>query len=155
MKVLTIFFIFAASVNTQEWEDTVTGLLQAQAELAVGHEFFEMNIIASRDTLSTANYGFMRQILETHMDVYAGMKTIADDTTAALNVMDDNQCISAVRQRWDIQVSRAGQSLSRCIATFNRSKRFFVFVTARNLNNFVQCSMVGMAFSTTSTRPDI
>jgi hypothetical protein len=142
MRIIAFFVMTVAFVHAQEWEDTVTeGLLQAQADLAIGHEFFEMNVIASRDDLSTSNYGFMRTILDTHMEAYADMKMIADDTTAALDAIENTpaseQCLASVRQRWQIQISRNGQSLSRCIAVFNRSKEFSNFQPLdKELNDF-------------------
>jgi hypothetical protein len=129
MKILSLLLI-AAAVSGQDWEDTVTeGLLQAQADLSLGHEFFEMNIIGSRDTLSVFINSDVSRLLDSHMDAYAEMRIIADDTTAALDEIaqtpETEQCIAAVINRWRIQISRAGQGLSRCIATPTRSKTFF------------------------------
>jgi hypothetical protein len=125
MKIISLLVITLSC--GQALGDSVTeGLLQAQADLALGHEFFEMNIIASRDALSAFINRDGNVLLDTHMEAYADMKTIADDTTAALDAIENTpateQCLANIRQRWQIQISRAGQSLSRCIAVSNRSK---------------------------------
>lgn len=147
-QIFTLLIV-AAVVCGQEWEDTVTeGLLHAQADLAVGHEFFEMNIIMSRDDLSAFIYGDIMQLLDAHMDAHDAMKLIMNDTTDALEGIESSpqteSCLAAVRNRWQIQIHRAGQSLSRCIAVSNRSKQFFHFPLPQPLSNLISCRIYSL-----------
>jgi hypothetical protein len=126
MNLLALLLVVA--VAGQEWEDTVTeGLLKAQADLALGHEFFEMNIIASRDQLSVYVQRDSSDLINSHIDAYAELKVIANETNAAIDALpwtpETRDCITAVANRWQIQISRAGQGLSQCMFVPVRSEK--------------------------------
>lgn len=127
MKTLLIFLFAVIAVYGQEMDETMTQSLQrAQAELAIGHEFFERNIVVSREQLSAQVYSDSRLITESHLDAYADIKTIILDTNALMDDLpitpDSEECLAASRNRWEIQILRYGRRLSDCIDTSHTSK---------------------------------
>lgn len=122
-KLLGLLLIFVA-VYAQD--ETVTESLQrAQAELTIGHEFFERTIVNSREQLSAQIYSDSRFLTESHMNAYAEIKTIVLDTTAMIDALpvnpDTEECLTSARSRWEIQILRYGRRLSNCIDVSHRS----------------------------------
>lgn len=125
MKIL----LFFSAVLTGASAQTVTeGLLEAQEELRAGHQFFQESILDSRATLSGFIENDVRQLLDSHLDAYASIQTIALETTASIDELEVNEsteaCLTAIRTRWEVQVSRYGQRLSQCISVPYRSTLF-------------------------------
>jgi hypothetical protein len=123
MKIFLLIFLALVAVDAQTVTD---GLLMAQRELGTGHRFFQESISDSRATLSSFIENDVRQLIDSHMDAYASIQSTALETTAAIDELEVNErseaCLSAVRARWETQVSRYGQRLSQCIATPYRSE---------------------------------
>lgn len=123
MKIVLGFLFAIIAINAQ----TVTEeLLASQADLAIGHTFFEENILLSRRALSGFIEVDVRRLLDSHMDAYVSIKTTALETTAAIDELEVNAsneaCINALRSRWELQITRYGKLLSNCIETSNRSE---------------------------------
>lgn len=126
MKTLLIILFAVIAVIGQDVDETMTESLQrAQAELTIGHEFFERTIVNSREQLSAQVYSDSRVLTESHLDAYADIKTIVLDTTALMDDLpvtpDSEECLAASRNRWDIQILRYGRRLSDCIDVAHRS----------------------------------
>lgn len=89
---LGIFLTLVASAVAQE---TVTeGLLRAQAELALGHEFFETAFFLNRGQVSAYLYRINREIIDSHIDTYEFIKLTgiaAREELDALEVTDLNR----------------------------------------------------------------
>lgn len=118
-----IFLFGAVEVQGQTVTD---GLLTSQADLALGHTFFEETISQSRRDLSQFIENDVGQLIDSHMEAYESIKTTSLETTAAIDALevDDNNraCINAIRSRWELQITRYGQRLSACIEPSFRSK---------------------------------
>lgn len=125
MNILLLLFAVVA-INGQDVPETTESLLRAHQDLRLGHEFFEMNIIQSRDQLSTFVNRDSREFINSHMDTYASIKAIALNTTAEIDAIAENseneECINAIRSRWNIQIQRYGLRLSRCLGVVNSSE---------------------------------
>lgn len=127
MKILLIFLFAVIAVFGQDMDETMTEALQrAQAELRIGHEFFERTIVQSRAELSAQVYSDSRVLTESHLDAYADIKTIVLDTNALMDDLpvtpDSEECLAASRNRWEIQILRYGRRLSGCIDIAHQSK---------------------------------
>ena len=122
MKLLFAILLAVWNANAQTITD---GLLAAQDQLASGHKFFQGSIIESREQLSGFIENDIRQLLDSHLDAYAEIKTVALETTAAIDDLEVNErseaCLAAIRKRWETQISRYGRMLSNCISTPFRS----------------------------------
>lgn len=123
MKVLLVIYFAMTAAMAQGVTD---GLLAAQGDLALGHAFFEENIAVSRQDLSGFIENDVRQLLDSHMEAYASIKSTSLETTAAINELEvtteNERCINAIKARWETQINRYGQRLSNCIETANRRK---------------------------------
>jgi hypothetical protein len=125
MQVVFITFLAIMAINAQD-PPVTEGLLASQADLSLGHEFFEENIAESRRELSVFIENDVRQILESHMEAYGSIKTTSIETIAAIDELEVNatteRCLAAARARFDLQITRYGKNLSKCIETASRSK---------------------------------
>lgn len=122
MKILLAILLVFLNANAQTITDD---LLSAQDQLAGGHTFFQNSIIDSREQLSGFIESDIRQLLDSHLDAYAEIKTVALETTAVIDSLEVNErseaCLTAIRRRWETQISRYGRALSNCISTPFRS----------------------------------
>jgi len=112
-----IFALVAGAIAQQE---TVTeGLLRAQADLTLGHRFFETVIDTNRGQISAYLFFINQEILASHIDTYAVIKNRGievRETLAAIPVTNFNeQCVNDVRARWELQVVRFGIRLANCV----------------------------------------
>ncbi|CRK93106.1 CLUMA_CG006552, isoform A [Clunio marinus] len=128
MARLFVYFTFLATL-TQALGTTTNDLLRSQEELTIGHEFFEMNVVNSREDLSGFIYRDSGLFLNVHLEAFGSMKSISLETTEALNELlptssESERCLDQVKDRWRLQITRFGSGLSRCLAAVNR--RFFV-----------------------------
>lgn len=113
---LAVFLTLAATVYGQ----TVTeGLLSAQADLALGHEFFETTLFLNRGQISAYFYIINRQIIDSHIATYSFIKTLGNETLAEFEEIpraDENEeCLNTITNRWDLQVVRYGHRLATCV----------------------------------------
>lgn len=135
MKSLAGIFLIVVCVVGQE--TTTEGLLRAQRDLSIAHEFFEMNIIHSRDELSTYVYEDSRVLTLSHMDAYADVKTISLEITSAMNLLpvtpESEDCLIIARRRWEFQIKRYGARLSDCIEVAHQSE----FKICREILTFI------------------
>lgn len=126
MKLILLIF---AVIALSEQQTATDDLQRAQDELIIGHEFFERNIVNSRDQLSSQIYSDSRFLTASHLDAYADIKTIVLDTTALMDLLlvtpDSEVCLAAARSRWETQIMRYGRRLSDCMDVTHRSKKFY------------------------------
>lgn len=106
---LGIFLTFVACAFAQG--PTVTdGLLAAQADLSLGHEFFETTIFLNRGQVSAYLYRINREIIESHIDTYAFVKNLGLSTNAEFDnfevTPESEACLNNIRRRWDLQITR-------------------------------------------------
>jgi hypothetical protein len=106
---LGIFITFFAGALAQG--QTVTdGLLSAQADLALGHEFFETTIFLNRGQVSAYLYRINREIIESHVNTYAFVKELGLATEEEFDQIErtpeSEACLNNIRRRWDLQVTR-------------------------------------------------
>lgn len=105
-KLLAIL-ILAALAAAQEVPRTVTdGLRDSQADLALGHEFFETTLFINRGQISAYIYRINRELIDSHIAAYGNMKEHILATNDALDVFEPSECMTAVRQRWEFQINR-------------------------------------------------
>lgn len=66
----------------------------------------------SRDELSTLVHNDARLLQDSHMDAYARIRTTILETTAAIDALpvtiDSEACLNTAKNRWNIQITRAG-----------------------------------------------
>lgn len=125
MKALVAVLLTLGSVFGQEEETITAGLLRSQSDLSLGHEFFETNVIISRETLSSFIYSDTRAFINAHMDAFGDIKVTMIETTEALDEIvitpENEACVDGIKNRWEIQIHRFGHRLSDCLKTANRS----------------------------------
>lgn len=119
---LCLVLVFVA-VSSQE---TITdSLLSQQEDLVIGHTFFEEQVMRSRDQLSDFIYADSGPLINSHIEGIASIKSIGEITNLILDQIAETPenagCLSAVRNRWQLQISRFGQQLAACIDVSNRS----------------------------------
>lgn len=104
---LGIFLTLVAGALSQTVTD---GLLSAQADLALGHEFFETAFFLNRGQVSSYLYRINREIIDSHINTYEFIKTLGLETSAeieAIEVNDQNrECVNSVQARWGLQMTR-------------------------------------------------
>lgn len=118
-----IFLTFIGVVLSQTPppnDTTVTeGLLSAQADLSLGHEFFETTLFLNRGQISAYLYRINREIIDSHINTYAFVKNLGLETQAEfedIQVTEENeQCLANIINRWDLQVVRYGHRLATCV----------------------------------------
>jgi len=113
---LLLAFVAAASAQDQ----TVTEmLLEAQEDLALGHEFFETTLFLNRGQISAYLYSINREIIESHINTYAFIKTTGIETREQFEAIprtpESAQCLDNIINRWDLQVTRYGHRLATCV----------------------------------------
>jgi hypothetical protein len=106
---LGIFLTFFVSALAQG--QTVTdGFLTAQADLALGHEFFETTIFLNRGQVSAYLYRINREIIESHINTYAFVKELGISTNEEFESLErtpeTEACLNNIRRRWDLQITR-------------------------------------------------
>lgn len=106
---LAIFLSFAVAVFGQG--GTVTdGFLAAQADLSLGHEFFETTLFLNRGQISAYLYRINREIIDSHINTYAFIKNLGLETLAEFETLqstpENEECLNNVLRRWDLQVTR-------------------------------------------------
>lgn len=119
-----LVLIAATFVATQETETTTEGLLRSQADLTLGHEFFETTLFINRGQISAYMNRINSELISSHIDAYAHMKGQILETNEALDAFEvtpqSEECLNSVRNRWGLQVTRFGIRLSTCIDVANR-----------------------------------
>ncbi|CRK96220.1 CLUMA_CG009647, isoform A [Clunio marinus] len=115
---LGIFLIFFVGALAQD--ETVTdGFIRAQGELSLTHEFFETTLFLNRGQISSYLYRINREIITSHIDTYAFIKTRGIDALAEINAIPETpnnaECLGSLRNRWDLQVTRYGHRLATCV----------------------------------------
>lgn len=123
--LIALVFVFGA-VFCQSDETVTEGLLRSQEDLILGHTFFDINVIMSRETLSSFIYRDTRAFADSHLDAYAEIKQITIETREELDGIETTPetetCVASAITRWEIQIQRFGHRLSDCLKTVNRSK---------------------------------
>lgn len=91
-------------------EDVTAGLLAQQADLALGHEFFETTLFLNRGQISAYLYRINREIIESHINTYSFIKMLGIETLEQFNAIprtpESADCLDFVLNRWDLQVTR-------------------------------------------------
>lgn len=57
----------------------------------------------------------IRELIDSFMNNYGLMKNISVLTTDAMRILPESNCLTRLRNRWEIQVTRHGQILSQCL----------------------------------------
>lgn len=126
MKLLIVLLFAFMAVHARDGEPINEALLRAQRELSVTHGFFEEIISSSRSTLSGYIEVSSRMFIDSHINAYGKMKTVALDTDHAISEIaeteSNRECLNRIKSRWGIQIQRYGQRLSTCMNTCRRSK---------------------------------
>lgn len=110
MKLLLgVLLTFAVAVYGQD--GTVTdGLLSAQDDLALGHEFFETLLYINRGQVSSYLQLINREIIESHINTYQYVKELGLNTLAEFErierTVQNTQCLDSILNRWDLQTIR-------------------------------------------------
>lgn len=106
LKYFAILFLAALAAG-QDVPTTITdGLRDSQADLALGHEFFETTLFINRGQISAYMYRINRELIDSHVDAYGNMKERILATNDALDEFEPSECLNAVRQRWEFQINR-------------------------------------------------
>lgn len=123
---LVIGILLACSVAGTFAQDgaLLEGLMSAQSDLALAHEFFETIFAINRGQLSAYVYRINRLILNSHMDTFEFILTNgleARELIEGLTAENDGQqqCLDRVIRRFDLQKQRFGQALARCVGTLH------------------------------------
>lgn len=111
VKMKLTFGLFLTLVGAALAQTTVTeDFLAAQADLALGHEFFETTLFLNRGQISAYLYRINREIIDSHINTYAFIKNLGLETIEefdAIPVTENNrECLENVRNRWDLQTVR-------------------------------------------------
>lgn len=110
VKMKLTFGLFLAFVAAASAQTVTEDFLAAQADLALGHEFFETTLFLNRGQISAYLYRINREIIESHINTYAFIKNLGLETREefeAIPVTEANQqCLDNVINRWDLQITR-------------------------------------------------
>lgn len=114
--IKTVGAILAFVVAVAAQDATITdGLLEAQADLSLGHEFFETTLFLNRGQISAYMYRINNELITSHIDAYADMKTKVLETDEIFDGFEVNQqneqCLNSVRTRWNLQVTRCAEPI--------------------------------------------
>lgn len=106
-----ILIVLTLAVAAFAQNQTVTeGLLSAQADLALGHRFFEQTISLNRNQISAYLYRVNREIITSHIDTYAFIKNLGLETIAEIEGLPTNKeseaCVNNILNRWNLQKLR-------------------------------------------------
>jgi hypothetical protein len=123
MKVLIVISMLISLAICQiappERPPTMTNKLHdAQEELFIGHEFAEEFLVQNRRLLSDYLERIEVRVIDDFMDAYAAIKNIALETRRIMeeDYAEPSFCKDIVRNRWNLQVTRYGTRLSKCLA---------------------------------------
>lgn len=127
MKTFVVLAFLAFGCQASYPDITVTeDLLAAQADLTIGHEFSEEYLVQNREILSNYLSGMELEILDAFMTAYEEIKLVSIDTRAQMDeFVEPSVCKDNVRARWELQVTRFGQRLSKCLADSDRYLKGF------------------------------
>lgn len=111
MKLTFGILLTVVAVTLGQNEPHVTeGLLSAQGDLSLGHQFFETALMVNRDEVSTYMSRIGHEIVTSHTDAYGTIKLRALDTVAEIDAIEVNdrndQCLQGVRDRFELQTRR-------------------------------------------------
>jgi hypothetical protein len=111
MKLFLVKFLgFITAVVAQQNFTTTEELVAAQVDLTLSHRFFETSLFLNRDETSAYLYRINREVIKSHINSYAFIKTLAfeaRDEIEAIEVTELNdQCIDDVLNRWRLQYTR-------------------------------------------------
>lgn len=111
MKILLAVVLPFFACATAQIDETLTrGLLDSQADLALGHEFFETAMFLNRGQISAYMYRINRELIDSHINAYSTMKTqilAINEELDSMDVTEGNEvCLNSVRNRFDLQVTR-------------------------------------------------
>lgn len=108
--MICAFGLLNAKAQDDELREITQQMLAGQADLSLGHRFFETAIYMNRAQISAYLYRINREIINSHIDTYAYIKNLGLDTRAEIEGFetdDDSQaCIDGVLNRWDLQINR-------------------------------------------------
>lgn len=97
------------SVHAQ-WIPVTDDLRAAQEDLATTHKFTETAIFLSRVQISRFMDPVTMALANSHIDSFAFVRNIDSNVTDTINAVDENpqnqQCISILRNRWDLKIRR-------------------------------------------------
>jgi hypothetical protein len=115
---LVFGLLFACLVGTSYGQNGVLleGLLQAQSELALTHEFFETLMSINRGQLSAYIYRASRFVINSHMDSYAFIMTNGIEARERIEALvpenpGQQACVDRALARFELQKQRFGQQL--------------------------------------------
>lgn len=115
MKLALGIFVLCAfgsfSVRAQDDIREITeAMLAAQADLSLGHRFFETAIYTNRAQISAYLYRINREIINSHINTYAYIKNLGLDTRAEIEGFETDEnsqsCVDGVLARWNLQITR-------------------------------------------------
>jgi hypothetical protein len=111
--------LIAVNGQDNEIRQVTADLLAAQADLAIGHRFFETAIYMNRGQISAYLQFINRAIIDSHIDTYAYIKNLGIETRDEINGLETDaqseQCVARILNRWDLQINRYGHRLSGCV----------------------------------------
>lgn len=108
---LTWAIILSCAVAVYGQGQTFTEeLLASQADLSLGHEFFETTLFLNRGQISAYLYRINREIIDSHINTYAFVKNTAYEVRDEFDSLPSNEnnvdCLNNVRNRWELQINR-------------------------------------------------
>lgn len=112
MKLVIGILLVCASLGANaQGGALIEGLMSAQADLSLTHEFFETIMGLNRGQLSAYIYRVTRIVLVSHLDTYefiARAGAEARDTIAALNPTNpaEEMCVDRFQRRFELQKQR-------------------------------------------------
>lgn len=90
-------------------------MLRAQEELSLTHEFAEVLLASNRDQLSSNINRMTEELVKSFMDSYGAIRETADETREYFDGLESSFCVDRIRRRWNLQYTRYGNSLSKCL----------------------------------------
>lgn len=111
MKLFLVVTLGWIAVIAAQENSTVTqGLLATQEDLTLSHRFFEVSLYLNRDETSAYLYRINREIIKSHINSYAFIKTLAFEARDEIEAIEktelNEQCIDNVLNRWNLQYTR-------------------------------------------------
>lgn len=101
---------FAVNGQDDEIRQVTADLLAAQADLSIGHRFFETAIYLNRGQISSYLQFINRAIIDSHIDTYAYVKNLGIETMEEIDGFETDEdsaaCVARIRNRWDLQINR-------------------------------------------------
>lgn len=142
MKLLAFTFLLLLA-KCQSNPVTTQDLLAAQAQLTIGHEFAEEYLVLNRNALSDVLISMEAEIVSAFLDSYAEIKNLGIETRRQMEEFTEPSfCKDTVRARWELQVTRYGQRLSKCLGDAD----FYLKLWTNTLNNLHDQSRVYKVF---------